>query len=155
MQVTTDEMNPANQGFAETYDRTARKFHQAVCVLILALGFVLGSAIGLWLVGFVGLILLVGRYWWPADVFRQLAWRVLEPAGLLHRQDVQEDHHTRRVARVLGGSILLIAAILLSLGQSWAWLPVGAIGLMIALDATFDFCALCAVTYRVGRLTAR
>ncbi len=142
------------QAVAETHDITARKFHQALSVLFLAAGFVLGAAAGKWLVALIGIIMLAGRYWWPADIFRQLAWRVLEPAGILRRREVQEDHQTRRVARVLGGSLLLAAALLLHLGQSWAWLLVAAIGVMIFLDAAFNFCVLCALTYRFGRLQA-
>src|SRR2546421_8637216 len=100
-------------------DLTARKFHQAACVLILALAFVLGPAAGRWLVALVGVVLLAGRYWWPADIFRQLVWRVLEPAGLLRRREVQEDHTTRRVARVLGGAVLLGAALVFGGGPGW------------------------------------
>ena len=138
----------------ETYDVTARKFHQALCVLFLATAFVLGPDVGSWLVALVGIILALGRYWWPADIFRQLVWRVLEPAGILRRREVQEDHETRRLARVLGGTLLVLAAVLLSLGHSWAWILVAAIAVMIGLDAVFDFCLLCAVTYRFGRLHA-
>lgn len=138
----------------DTFDVTARKFHQAICVLLLAAGFVLGSDTGRWLVALVGLVMLLGRFWWPADIFRQLTWRVLEPAGILQRRDVQEDHGTRRVARVLGGVILLGAALLLTLGLGWAWFLVAAIGLMISLDAVLNFCVLCALTYHARRLSA-
>jgi dolichol kinase len=127
------------QASTQSFDVTARKFHQAACVLVLAVAFVLGAPVGRWLVALIGLVLLAGRYWWPADVFRQLVWRVLEPAGLLRRREVQEDHETRRVARVLGGGVLLAAAVLLSLGQGWGWILVAAIGLMVFLDAAFDF----------------
>jgi uncharacterized membrane protein len=123
----------------QTFDLTARKFHQAICVLLLAAAYVLGSAAGWWLVLLVALVLLAGRYWWPADVFRQLAWRVLEPAGILPRREVQEDHETRRVARVLGGAVLLASAFLLMVGQGWAWIAVAAIAVMIFFDAAFDF----------------
>jgi hypothetical protein len=139
---------------SQAFDVTARKVHQAACVVILALAFVLGPDIGRWLVLLIGLVLLVGRYWWPADLFRQLVWRVLEPAGLLSRHEIQEDHDTRRVARVLGGALLLLAAIMLSLGYGWGWIVVAAIGTMIFLDAAFDFCVLCALTYWIGRLRA-
>jgi Domain of unknown function (DUF4395) len=138
----------------QTFDLTARKFHQAACVLVLALAFVLGPAAGRWLVALIGLVLLAGRYWWPADIFRQLVWRVLEPAGILRRREVQEDHATRRVARVLGGVVLLGAAVVLSVGQGWGWLLVASIGALIFLDAAFDFCLLCALTYYVGRRQA-
>lgn len=138
----------------ETFDVTARKFHQASCVALVVSGFVLGGAPATWLVAAVGIVLLAGRFWWPADLFRQLAWRVLEPAGVLKRRDVREDHETRRVARVLGGLVLLAGAALVGAGQGWAWLSIGAIAAMISLDAVFDFCLLCAVAHRVGRVAA-
>ncbi|MFI5267428.1 MAG: DUF4395 family protein [Chloroflexota bacterium] len=124
---------------AETFDVTARKFHQAVCVALLAIAYIVGARSGLWLVGVVGAVLLLGRFWWPADIFRQFDWRVLEPAGILKRRDVQEDHETRRIARVLGGVVLLASAVLLGVGAFWAWLLVAAMGIMIFLDAAFDF----------------
>jgi hypothetical protein len=139
----------------QSYDVTARKFHQGTCVALLACAFVVGGSVGVWLLTFVGAVMLAGRFWWPADVFRQFVWRVLEPAGLLRAREVQEDHSTRRVARVMGGVVFLVSAALLALGQVWAWLLVAAIAVMILLDATFDFCALCAITYRIARLRAQ
>lgn len=122
----------------ETFDASARKFHQLVSVGLLAVGYVLGP-LGAWLVALVGVVFLVGRFWWPADVFRQLAWRALEPAGLLPRRDVVEDHATRRVARVLGGISLLLAAALVGVGQQAGWLIAGGMAVMIFLDGAFDF----------------
>jgi hypothetical protein len=139
----------------ETFDVTARKLHQSVTVLILILAFVLGGTAAWVLVGIDGLIMLVGRFWWPADVFRQLTWRVLEPAGILTRREVQEDHETRRVARAIGGAVFLVGAALLAAGQAWAWVAIGAIGVMIALDAVFSFCVLCALTFQYARLAQR
>ena len=123
----------------QTFDRTARKFHQALCLLLLAAAYVVGSVASWWLVMLVGVVMLAGRYWWPADIFRQLAWRVLEPAGILPRQEVHEDHETRRVARALGGAVFIVSAFLLVSGQEWAWIPIAAIAVMIFLDAAFDF----------------
>jgi len=88
--------------------------------------------------------MLVGRFWWPADIVRQLVWRALEPAGLLKRDDVHEDHETRRIARVIGGAIWLIAAAFLLAGNPvLTWVLSVPIGVMVALDASLDFCALC------------
>src|SRR5204863_6825257 len=92
------------------YDRTARKAHQWTMVVLVAAGLILQGVAGSLLIAITGGIMLVGRFWWPADVVRQLVWRALEPAGLLKRDDVHEDHETRRVARVIGGAIWLIAA---------------------------------------------
>lgn len=128
------------------YDRTARKVHQWTMVALVAAGLLLQGVAGAVLIGLAGLVMLVGRFWWPADVVRQLVWRVLEPRGILSRDDVHEDHETRRIARVLGGLLWLIAAGVLFVGSSvLAWVIAVPIAVMVALDASLDFCALCFV----------
>jgi hypothetical protein len=130
-----------------THDVTARKSHQWVMVGLIALGFVLGGGAGAAALTIAGLIMLLGRFWWPADLVRQFVWRVAEPAGWLPRVERAEDHQTRRIARVLGGAVWLISAGLLVAGtlELLAWTLAIAIAIMVALDASVDFCALCFV----------
>ncbi len=134
------------------YDRTARKAHQWTMVVLVAAGLILQGMAGSLLIAIAGTIMLVGRFWWPADVVRQLVWRALEPAGLLKRDDVQEDHETRRVARVIGGAIWLIAAAFLLAGiPAVTWVLTIPIAVMVALDASLDFCALCFLVAQLDR----
>ena len=122
---------------------------------LIALAFVLGDRVGPLPLALAGAIMLIGRFWWPADLVRQFVWRVLEPAGILRRQEAHEDHETRRVARVLGGILWLLAAGLLLVGLSApAWLIAGGIALMVALDASVDFCALCFIFAQLDRRQA-
>lgn len=124
----------------ETFDASARKFHQLAIVALLAVAYVVDGLAAVPLVAFAGVVMLAGRFWWPADVFRQLAWRVLEPSGILPRRDVVEDHATRRVARVLGGVALLLGAVLVAVQQTVAgWVLVALIAAMIFLDGAFDY----------------
>jgi Domain of unknown function (DUF4395) len=125
------------------YDRTARKAHQWTMVVLIAAGLILGGIPGTVLLAIAGGTMLAGRFWWPADVVRQLTWRVLEPAGILKRDDVHEDHETRRIARIIGGVLWLLAALLLSLNPALAWVITVPIAVMVALDASLNFCALC------------
>ncbi len=128
------------------HDVTARRVHQWAMVVLVAVAFLLEGPPGAALLALAGVVMLVGRYWWPADVFRQLTWRVLEPAGLLRRREVHEDHETRRVARVVGGVAWLVSAALLLLGVPVAaWVIAFAIAVLVALDAAVSFCALCFV----------
>ena len=111
---------------------------------LIGLAFVLGDIAAIVLLSFAGAVMLVGRFWWPADVVRQVVWRYLEPAGVLERHEAHEDRATRRIARVIGGASWLVSAALLLLGVAvLAWGLAFAIAFMVALDAAFDFCALC------------
>ena len=134
------------------YDRTARKAHQWSMVALVAAGLILQGIPGALLLAVAGVIMLAGRFWWPADVIRQLVWRVLEPAGILKRDDVREDHETRRIARILGGSIWLLAAGSMLAGNPvLAWVLTLPIAVMVALDASLDFCALCFMVAQLNR----
>lgn len=135
------------------YDVTARKAHQWTMVALVALGFVLGEPVGALPLAVAGAIMLIGRFWWPADVVRQFVWRIAEPAGWLARCDREENHTARRVARVLGGLVWLACSALVLLGAApLAWVMAGLIAFMVVLDASSDFCALCFVVARFDRL---
>ena len=135
-----------------TYDLTARKAHQWAMVALIAVGFLLGAPAGALPVAFAGAIMLVGRFWWPADLVRQVVWRVLEPAGILARHEAHEDRATRRLARVLGGIVWLASAILLlARAEAVAWPLAGLIAAMVVLDASVDFCVLCFVFAQLDR----
>ena len=134
------------------YDRTARKAHQWTMIALVALGLVVSGVTGSLLLGIAGAVMLAGRFWWPADVVRQLVWRVLEPAGVLKRDDVHEDHETRRIARAIGGTVWLIAAVLNLTGYAvLAWVISVPIAVMVALDASLNFCALCFLVAQLGQ----
>jgi Domain of unknown function (DUF4395) len=134
------------------YDVTARKVHQWAMVSLVAAAFLLGGFGAPLLLAVAGVIMLAGRFWWQLDLFRQLTWRVLEPRGLLRRREVHEDHETRRIARVLGGTVWLLAAALLLLHLPLAaWTLAFLVAVMVALDAALDFCALCFVLHLVRR----
>ena len=135
----------------ETFDITARKAHQWTMVALVVIGFLLGDR-GWVPLALAGLVMLAGRFWWPADVVRQFTWRVLEPRGILPRVERVEDHETRRVARVLGGIVWLLAAVLLFMHFAVAaWVLAFAIAVMVVLDAALDFCALCFVMLQLER----
>jgi hypothetical protein len=135
------------------FDVTARKAHQWSMVVLVALGFLLGAPWGALPLGLAGAIMLVGRFWWPADVVRQFVWRVAEPVGLLKRVEQEEDHATRRTARIMGGVVWLLGAALVLGGQpEIAWALAGLIAVMVVLDAAVDFCALCFVVGQFDRV---
>ncbi len=137
---------------AETFDVTARKTHQWTMVALVVIAFLLGDTLGWIPLLTAGLVMLAGRFWWPADAVRQFTWRVLEPRGILPRIERVEDHETRRIARVIGGVVWIAAAGLLLAGLGIvAWVLSFAIAIMVALDAALDFCALCFLMLQLER----
>src|SRR5207244_1798974 len=93
-------MSPmSSQMTEERFDVTARHFHQWVVVALTLVAFVLNSG---WVMLFVALVMLVGRFRDEGDLFRGFYSAVLVPAGLLAPRMVVEDRATRRIARVLG-----------------------------------------------------
>lgn len=134
------------------YDRTARRAHQWTMVALVVAALVIEGTVGAVLLALAGAVMLIGRFWWPADLVRQLVWRALEPAGILRRQEVREDHETRRIARAIGGGIWLMAAAFLLTGYPIVtWILSVPIAVMVALDAGLDFCALCFVVAQLDR----
>ena len=134
------------------HDVTARKVHQWAMIALVVAAFLVEGVPAAVLLALAGIVMLLGRFWWPADVSRQFTWRVLEPSGLLRRRDVAEDHDTRRVARVIGGGVWIVSAALLMLGLPVvAWVLALAIAVMVALDAVADFCVLCFVVAQARR----
>src|SRR5581483_6217491 len=129
----------------ERFDATARKFHQWVVIALSLVAFVLGGTVGGVLMLFVGLVMVLGRFRDEADLFRGFYGAVLVPRGALRPRMVVEDRATRRIARVLGGSVQVLGGLLVLAGAAvgLAWALVLAIALMVALDAALDFCVLC------------
>ena len=140
----------------ERFDVTARKVHQWGVIALSALAFVLGGAAGGAVMVAVGLLMIVGRFRDEADLIRGFYHAVLKPRGILREHLAVEDRATRRVARVMGGTIQLVAGLLVLAGVATelAWALVGLIGVMIVLDAALDFCALCFVVHQARRAAA-
>jgi hypothetical protein len=140
----------------ELFDVTARKFHQWGVILLSAVAFLVGGPVGGAIMVAVGLLMVVGRFKDEADLLRAFYHAVLKPRSILTERMVSEDRATRRIARVMGGSVQLVAGLLLLAGVAvpLAWALVGLIGFMIVLDAAFDFCALCFVVHTARRATA-
>jgi hypothetical protein len=146
-------------GAFPTHDDTARRLHQWAMLGLVVAGYLVGSRLGAGLLAVASAIMLVGLVWWPADLVRQILWRVADPAGWRRRQATHADHAGRRMARALGGATWLLAVVLIVVGAAQAgWVLAGVIGVLVGLDAAVDFCGLCFVVAQLdlrGWLPAR
>jgi hypothetical protein len=133
-------------------DSTARKVHQWAMVAVVAIAFLLPDVPGAGLLGAAGAVMLLGNFWLPADVFRQLTWRILEPRGILRRCETHADIESRRTARVIGGTTWLVSAVLVLLHVPvLPWVLALSIAGMVALDAANDICLYCFVVRALRR----
>ncbi len=130
-------------------DHTALKFNQAAIISLLLLAFLLDQV---WLVGFVGLVMLVGTWWPQAGLFKLLYSRLLKPAGLLKPELLADEQQPHLFAQGLGGLFLAI-----SLGAFWAslplvgWLVVGMVAVLAAINLFLGFCLGCYLYYQMAR----
>src|SRR2546430_11414333 len=81
------------------YDRTARKAHQWTMVALVAASLILQGVAGTLLLTVAGVIMLAGRFWWPADAVRQLVWRGVAPPPAPPPHAPPPDTHARRNSR--------------------------------------------------------
>ncbi|HOA24075.1 MAG TPA: DUF4395 domain-containing protein [Aggregatilineales bacterium] len=133
-----------------TVDHSALRTNQAFIIGLLILAFVLDA----WpLVAFVAAVMLVGTAWPGAALFQRIYRHVLRPTGLVKPDVIPDNPEPHRFAQGLGGTFVLIGAVLLAAGvpvAGWAlaWLVIG----LAALNLFVGFCAGCFVYYRLNRL---
>jgi hypothetical protein len=131
-------------------DQSALKVNQAFIISLLILAFVFNSV---WLVAFVGLVMLLGTAFPQLSLFKQIYQRVLRPSGLVKADIVPDNPEPHRFAQALGGVfVALSAGALLAelsvVGWALAWLVVA----LAALNLFLGFCAGCFVYYQLNRL---
>ena len=131
-------------------DQTALRVNQGFIIGSLLVAFVTNSV---WLVGLVGLLMVVGTIWPQAGLFKWIYKVFLLPAGLLKPDVIDDNPEPHRFAQGFGGVVVALALLTLLLGYAvlgWAltWLVIVLAGLNLFLG----FCAGCFVYYQLARL---
>ncbi len=131
-------------------DESALKVNQAFIIGLLLLAFVLDSV---WLVGFVGVVMLLGTAVSSLSLFKRIYQHVLKPAGLVKPQVITDNPEPHRFAQGFGGVVVALAVIALLAGQSIVgWALVGLVIVLAVLNLFLGFCAGCFVYYQLNRL---
>lgn len=130
-------------------DHTALKFNQASIIALLLLAFAFNW---MWMVAFVGAVMLVGTVWPNAGLFKLIYLRLVKPTGLL-KPDLRLDKpHPHLFAQGLGGLFLALAtAAFVSGATLWGWLLAAIVVVLAAINLFAGFCLGCFFYFQLVR----
>jgi len=143
-------MEEGLMAIATRVDQTSIRFNQASIITLLLVAFI---AQWLWLVAFVGLVMLVGTIWPEAGLFKLIYQRVLRPVGLLKPNVIPDNPNAHLFAQgvgsiVLAASFISLLAGLSLLGWALAWVVI----ILAAVNLFAGFCLGCFIYYQLSRL---
>ena len=134
-------------------DRNTLRTNQLGIMLFVALGFVLGTEVGRWLVLFTALVLALGTLHPAFELFKQIHRRVLKPAGILGADVHAEDPRPHQFAQALGGAFLLAATAALFAGADvLGWALAWVVFALAFINLAVRFCAGCFIDYQLERV---
>jgi hypothetical protein len=138
-------------------DQNALRFNQALIVVLLVLGFVLGEDRGgVWLVVAVSVSLAIGAAFPGRGPFQLLYREVLVRFGLIDRKVEPGDPSPHRFAQGLGAACLAVSAVLLWAGaETVGWVVAWLVIALAMTNLLFSFCLGCFIYLHLGRFRHR
>jgi Domain of unknown function (DUF4395) len=138
-------------------DQNALRFNQALIVVLLVLGFVLGEDRGgVWLVVAVSVSLAIGAAFPGRGPFQLLYREVLVRFGLIDRTVEPGDPAPHRFAQGLGAACLAVSAVLLWAGaETVGWVVAWLVIALAMTNLLFSFCLGCFIYLHLGRFRQR
>lgn len=131
-------------------DQSALKVNQAFIIGLLLLAFLLDAV---WLVALVAVVMLLGTAVPSLSLFKRIYQHILQPAGLVKPQVIEDNPEPHRFSQGLGGVFVALATLALLAGQptiGWAlaWLVI----ILAGLNLFLGFCAGCFMYYQLHKL---
>lgn len=131
-------------------DQSALKVNQAFIIGLLLLAYLLDAV---WLVAFVGLVMLVGTAVPKLSLFKQIYLKIFKPAGLVKPHVIEDNPEPHRFAQGFGGVVVVLSTVALLAGASLVgWALAALVVVLAALNLFLGFCAGCFVYYQLNRL---
>jgi hypothetical protein len=135
---------------ARKVDQTALKVNQGFIIGLLLLAFVLDWV---WLVAFVGVVMLLGTAVPSLAFFKRIYQHGLKPTGVVQPNIITDNPEPHRFAQGFGGVVVALAVIaLLSAQPILGWALVGLVVVLAALNLFLGFCAGCFLYYQLNKL---
>jgi hypothetical protein len=139
-----------NQTISRQVDQSALRVNQTFIIGLLVTAFVLDSV---WLVAFVGVVMLLGTAVPPLALFKRIYQHLLRPTGLVKPDVITDNPEPHRFAQGFGGVVVALALAALLAGLSvLGWVLTAVVVILAALNLFLGFCAGCFVYYQLNRL---
>lgn len=139
-----------NQTISRQVDQSALQVNQTFIIGLLVTAFVLDSV---WLVAFVGVVMLLGTAVPPLALFKRIYQHLLRPTGLVKPDVIMDNPEPHRFAQGFGGVVVALAlAALLAELSVLGWMLTAVVVTLAALNLFLGFCAGCFVYYQLNRL---
>jgi hypothetical protein len=139
-----------NQTISRQVDQSALRVNQTFIIGLLVTAFVLDSV---WLVAFVGVVMLLGTAVPPLALFKRIYQHLLRPTGLVKPDVITDNPEPHRFAQGFGGVVVALAlAALLAELSVLGWVLTAVVVILAALNLFLGFCAGCFVYYQLNRL---
>jgi hypothetical protein len=130
-------------------DHSALKFNQGSIIALLVVAFLIN---GIWLVAFVGAVMLVGTIWPNAGLFKWIYQNFVKPLGLLKPDPRVDKAQPHLFAQGLGGIFLALATISFVAGAVvFGWLLTAMVVVLAAINLVAGFCLGCFFYYQLAR----
>ena len=131
-------------------DTQALKFNQLNIIGWAIVAFFLNAS---WLVGLVGLAMLVGTLWPEAGPFRLAYRRLAVPSGLVKPNIIADDPAPHRFALGFGAVVVIISTLALAAGLAvLGWALAAIVALLAFVNFAFNYCVGCQIYFLLGRL---
>lgn len=131
-------------------DHAALRTNQAFIMLLLIAAFLFDS----WpVVGFVGVVMLLGTAVPQLALFKRIYQHLLKPNGWVKPDIIEDNPEPHRFAQGFGGVVVALAVVSLLVGQAvLGWGLVWLVVVLAALNFFLGFCAGCFVYYQLHKL---
>lgn len=135
---------------ARKVDQSALKVNQIFIISLLILAFIFDA---IWLVVFVGVVMLLGTAVPKLALFKSIYLHLLKPAGIVKPDVITDNPEPHRFAQGFGAVVVIFAASVLLAGLPLlGWGLAALVVVLAALNLFLGFCAGCFVYYQLNRL---
>ena len=130
-------------------DHSALRTNQVFIITLLLIAFVIDSV---WLVAFVGFVMLIGTAVPTWGLFKRIYTLILKPLGFIKPDVIEDNPEPHQFAQGFGGFVIVGAVISLFLSANLlGWVLVWLVLILAGLNLFLGFCVGCFIYYQLSK----